>query len=101
MKAKLPLFLAALTLGVTVTAMAGPDLQTLDLRRQIAESQRATRVATVDSGPTHYVASPSGKGGVVMKSDGTTGIAVFKSKKMKSAECSDAACCSMNKGHKH
>lgn len=86
MKTKLTLLITALAFaGVTSIARAGPDLQTLELRKKIADSHRAsTAAARSDSGPAHYVASSSGKGGtVVAQKSGQpmTTIALFKSKK--------------------
>ena len=102
MKTKLTLLLTALAMiGGLSTATAGPDMLTLELRKQIADSQRAARIAVNDSGPVHYVASPSGKGGTVARTDGATSIAVFKSKSTKMAGCSDAACCAKAKSHTH
>jgi hypothetical protein len=114
MKSKLTLLLTALTFsGLVATATAGPDMLTQALRKQIADSHRTAQVAVVDSGPVHYVASPSGKGGtVVERKDGGTSIAVFKSKSahMKACsdsaccakkDCEDASCCSKSKAHKH
>jgi hypothetical protein len=104
MKTKLTLLLAMLAVGgIASTAQAGPDMLALELRKQIADSHRASLVAvTQDSGVPHYVASPSGKGGVVTRKDGpTTNIAVFKSSKMKKGNCDDAACCAKAKSHSH
>lgn len=104
MKTKLTLLLTMLAIGgIASTAQAGPDMLTLELRKQIADSHRAARVATVqDSGTVHYVPSSSGKGGVVARKDGpTTNIALFKSlfksSKVKKSGCDDAACCALAK----
>lgn len=87
MKTKLTLLITALAFAGL--ANAGPDLQTQQMRKQIADSQRASLPAvSSSSGRVNYVPSPSGKGGIVAKQDrsqGTTNIALFKSKK--------AACC--------
>jgi hypothetical protein len=85
MKTKLTFLLTVLALaGIAPMAMAGPNLDEFALRRQIADSQRASRV--VDKGSTRYVPNPSGKGRTVVESpEATTNIALFKSKK--------AGCC--------
>lgn len=90
MKTKIACLLTALIVaGSASIAMAGPDLQEQNLRRQIAAAHRPS---TVDTGSGHYVANPSGKGGTVTeRRDGapTTNIALFKSKK---ANCCEEAC---------
>jgi hypothetical protein len=104
MKTKFTLLLAMLAIGgISSTAQAGPDMLALELRKQIADSHRtATVVATQDGGVAHYVASPSGKGGIVTRKDGpTTNIALFKSSKVKKSSCDDAACCAKAKSHSH
>jgi hypothetical protein len=98
MKTKFTLLLMAFAMGGLIsTATAGPDMQALELRRQIAESHRAAKIASTSGGDVvHYVASPSGKGGVVSRKDGaTTNIALFKSKVSKTAmkDCADVSCC--------
>jgi hypothetical protein len=90
MKTKFTCILTAFAVaGVASVATAGPDLQTMQLRQQIAASQSNSGVA--DRGSVKYVANPSGKGGTVTPTDRpTTSIALFKSKK--AANC-DAQCC--------
>jgi hypothetical protein len=82
MKTKLTLLLTAVTFtGVVPLATAGPDLQTQNWRKQIADSHRvAARRVEVSS----YVTENNSKANprpVASNEQGTTNIAVFKSKK--------------------
>jgi hypothetical protein len=97
MKTKLTLLLTTLAVaGIASFAMAGPDQQTMDLRKQNASS----RTVASDSGSTGYVMNPTGKGGTVVRSDtATTNVALFKSSKTKS--CEQGACCAKGSEHKH
>lgn len=81
MKTKLTCLLIAIGVASTATLVqAGPDLQTMELRKQAAAPQTYSRVA--DRGPVKYLANPSGKGGTVATTDApVTSIALFKSKK--------------------
>jgi hypothetical protein len=90
MKTKLTCLLTAFAVaGIASVAMAGPDLQTMQLQKQIAASHSTSGAA--DGGPVKYVANPSGKGGSVTPTDRPTiSIALFKSKR--AADC-DARCC--------
>ena len=74
------LFIAIGVASIASLVQAGPDLQTMELRKNAAAPQTVSRVA--DRGPVKYVANPSGKGGTVATSDvPVTSIALFKSKK--------------------
>jgi hypothetical protein len=94
MKTKLvPLLIALAVAGITATATAGPGLDDFALRKQIADSHKASHVVMSDSGAVRYVANPSGKGGTVVRSEsGATNIALFKSSK---TDC--GACCAKMK----
>jgi hypothetical protein len=107
MKTKLTLLLTALAVGGAFsTAQAGPDMLAQELRRNIAESQRSARTVTAGQGGAvtfTWVASPSGKGGMLVPSTTrTTDIALFKSGKNKAkGSCDHAACCAVATEHKH
>jgi hypothetical protein len=88
MKTKLTLLLAALSLSVP--AFAGPsDAAAFAIRHAHESRERQTVAVAGNTGPVTYVASSSGKGGTVVarQDQGSTNIALFKSKKSKS-ECS-------------
>jgi hypothetical protein len=88
MKTKLTLLLAALSLSVP--AFAGPsDAAAFAIRHAHESRERQAVNVAGNSGPITYVASSSGKGGSVVSQNnqGSTNIALFKSKKSKS-ECS-------------
>ncbi len=94
MKTKLTLLLTALALGGA--AYAGPsDSAAFAIRhgREVAQANRTNTVAvTAGNGGmvTFVVPASSGKGALVTRnSDGSTNIALFKSKK--SGECKE--CC--------
>jgi hypothetical protein len=84
MKTKCTLLLTAMAVGGTLsTAQAGPDLQTQEQRRNIAQRQEHTHTVTAGQGGAvtfTWVASPSGKGGTVTSNPAPTNIAVSKSK---------------------
>ena len=85
MKTKLAFLITALAVASMGTiATAGPDLQTMELRKKIADANRSTTVVRDVGYGVTYVPSPSGKGGIVAKRDSTSGvtnIALFKSHK--------------------
>lgn len=96
MKLHLPILAAALLLtGLAVTTNAADTKPVYNSKGQIlavVSSEPAPARTMGTTGPAHYVASPSGKGGAVTPTknvgDGTS-IAVFKSKGK--AKCS--SCC--------
>jgi hypothetical protein len=85
MKTKLAFLVTALAVASMGTiATAGPDLQTMELRKKIADANRSTTVVRDTGYGVTYVPSPSGKGHIVAKQDagsGATNIALFKSHK--------------------
>jgi hypothetical protein len=85
MKTKLSLFVTALAFAsVASLAQAGPSLDQLHLRKQIADANRSATVVSSGNFTVTYTPSPSGKGGVVARQDanaGSTNIALFKSHK--------------------
>ncbi len=90
MKTKLTLLITTLAFAsVGTIAMAGPDLQTMELRKRTADLQRSKVVVRDNTFGTTYVPSSSGKGGIVAKQgsgQSSTTIALFKSHN------SDACC---------
>lgn len=95
MKLHLPVLTTALLFaGFAVTANAGDTRPVYNSKGQliaVVPDEPVVARAASDSGPAHYVASPSGKGGAVTPAKRTgdiTSIALFKSKtKAKCASC--------------
>jgi hypothetical protein len=98
MKLHLPILTAALLFtGLAITANAADTKPVYNSKGQliaVVPTERAPARPSSASGPAHYVAFPSGKGGAVtpVKHSGdVTSIAVFKSKAKEKAKCS--SCC--------
>jgi hypothetical protein len=85
MKTKLSLLFTALAFAsVASLATAGPSLDQLHLRKQIADANRSATVVRDSDYRVTYTPSPSGKGGLVARRDanvGSANIALFKSHK--------------------
>jgi hypothetical protein len=88
MKTKLAILTAALLFGSFAASAHASDQRPVynskgQLIAVVRDSDKTASTRLAPSGPTRYIASPSGKGGAVtpVKNNGETSIALFKSKK--------------------